>query len=69
MGLSHKSVMLGQGLLGCKNAALKTNEWIAQMMVVECHKRFSLPSLDTNWFSDEMVKAQSKKIFGALNNG
>ena len=30
------------------------------MMVVEYHKRLCPPSLDTNWFSYEIVKAQSK---------
>lgn len=47
-------------MLGCNNVALKPDGWIIQMMVVDCHKRLSLPSLNTNWFSNEMVKARSK---------
>ena len=47
-------------MLGSNSVSFKPNGWIIQMMVVDCHKRLSLPSLDTKWFSDEMVKARSK---------
>ena len=33
---------------------------VTQMMVVKCYKRLSLSLLDTNWFSDEMVKTWSR---------
>ena len=33
---------------GCNNTTLKCSAWVARMMVVECHKRLKLFSLDIN---------------------
>ena len=50
----------GRGYCWCNNDPFKFNEWVTQIMMVKCHKRLSMPLLDTNWFSYEMVKAQYK---------
>jgi hypothetical protein len=59
MNSSRENIMLREGLLGCNSAALLT--WTALQIYLavcdfECHERPWLPSLDTNEFSDEMVK-------------
>ena len=30
-------------MLGCNNVTLKLSQWIAQMMVIKCHKKLNIP--------------------------
>jgi hypothetical protein len=54
-----------KGLLGYNNAALLTWTVLKTCFAgydFECNKRLRLPSLDTNWFLDEMVKCSIQQL-------
>jgi hypothetical protein len=52
-------------MLGCNSAALLMWTTLRKCLArcdFECHKRLSLSSLNTNWFSDEMVKGSIHQL-------
>lgn len=53
----NSSIGIKNGLLGCaSNVLLNLRRTYSNDGDVKCHKKFYLPSLDTNSFSDEKVK-------------
>lgn len=40
--------------MGYNKAALMPVNWITQIMVIDCHKMFSVSSMDINFFSHEI---------------
>jgi hypothetical protein len=72
MGSCRRSVTLREGLLGYNSDALLM--WISLRTYFaeydfECLKRLWLPSLDTNWFSNEMVKGPSQHFGKCVSGG
>jgi hypothetical protein len=54
-----------EGLLGCNDAALLTWAVLKTCFAgydFECNKKLRIPSLDTNWFLDEMVKGSIQQL-------
>lgn len=63
MSSAHGGLMLMMSS-AIKDLTSTNTNWFSSGRVIQmtamCHKRLDLPLLDTNYFSDEMVKTQSK---------